>query len=47
MKPKGGGKMPEKLKKRIELDFGSIIELKKSLYKHLLPSLIRLVLVIK
>ena len=29
MKPKGGGKMPEKLKKRIELDFGSIIEFKK------------------
>ena len=40
MKPKGGGKMPEKLKKkRIELDFGSIIEFKKSLYKQVLPSL--------
>jgi len=29
MKPKGGGAMPEKLKKRIETDFGSIDEFKK------------------
>ena len=36
---KKAGKMPEKLKKRIELDFGSIIEFKKSLYKQVLPSL--------
>ena len=29
MKPKGGGTMPEKLKKRIESDFGSTDEFKK------------------
>ena len=29
MKPKGGGLMPEKLKKRIEVDFGSTDEFKK------------------
>ena len=29
MKPRGGGAMPEKLKKRIEADFGSTNEFKK------------------
>ena len=29
MKPKGGGEMPEKLKKRVEEDFGNIEEFKK------------------
>ena len=44
MKPKGGGKMPEKLKKRIELDFGSIIEFKKVYTSRYYPVWIRLVL---
>ena len=39
MKPRGGGPMPEKLKKRIEADLVVQMSLKNSLYKQVLPSL--------
>ena len=41
MKPKGGGAMPPELEKRIVADFGSVENLKKILFKQVLPSLVR------
>ena len=39
MKPKGGGKMPEKLKKELSQILVVLMSLKISLYKQVLPSL--------